>query len=221
MDKKFWVILTLVVAAIIGVFVLAGGKKTSGDSKFTGDPRQVQADDWTEGPVDAKVTLIEYGDFQCPGCGALFPALEQIKSELGDKFLFVFRHFPLTSIHPNAMAAHRAAEAAGKQGKFFAMHDLLYARQVQWSNAGNAASIFETFAQELGLNPEQFKTDVASQAVFDKIARYQDSGNQLGLTSTPSLILNGQKIDNPATMDELKQVLEDAISAVSGEPSAP
>ena len=221
MDKKFWLILTVVVAVIIGVFVLAGGKKTSGDSKFTGDPRQVQTDDWTEGPTGAKVTLIEYGDFQCPGCGALFPALEQIKAEMGDKFLFVFRHFPLTSIHPNAMAAHRAAEAAGQQGKFFAMHDLLYARQVQWSNASSAASIFETYASELALNAEQFKTDVASQEVFDKIARYQDSGNQLGLTSTPTLLLNGQKIDNPASVDELQQVLNDAISAAEGEAAAP
>lgn len=213
MGKKFWLILILVVAVLIGIFVLAGGKKTTGDTKFTGNPREVQTDDWTEGPRESSVVLIEYGDFQCPGCGALFPALEQIKSEIGDKFLFVFRHFPLTSIHPNAMAAHRAAEAAGTQGKFFEMHDLLYARQTEWSGASNAASIFETYAQQLSLNIDQFKTDVASQAVFDKISRYQDSGNQLGLTSTPSLLLNGQKIDNPATMDELKQVLEEAIDA--------
>lgn len=211
MDKKFLLILGVVVAAIIGVFVLAGGKQTSGDSKFTGDPKQIQSDDWTEGPIDAKVVLIEYGDFQCPGCGALWPALEQVKSEIGEDFLFVYRHFPLTSIHPNAMASHRAAEAAGKQNKFFEMHDLLFARQNEWSSASNAASIFETYAQELSLNIDQFKTDVASQAVFDKIARYQDSGSQLGLTSTPSLLLNGQKIDNPASFDELKTVLQEAI----------
>lgn len=219
MDKKFLLILGVVVAAIIGVFVLAGGKQATSDTKFTGDATQVQPDDWTEGPADAKVVLIEYGDFQCPGCGALWPALEQVKSELGDKFLFVYRHFPLVSIHPNAMASHRSAEAAGKQGKFFEMHDLLFGRQAQWSNSSNAAGIFETYAQELGLNIDQYKTDVASSEVFDKISKFMDSGTQLNLTATPSLLLNGQKIDNPASVDELKQVLEEAIAATDSQTS--
>lgn len=217
MDKRFALVLGIVIAVFIGIFVLSGGKQSAGDATFEGDPTQVQADDWAEGPRDAKVVLMEYGDFQCPGCATLFPALEQVKSELGDQFLFVYRHFPLTNIHPNAMAAHRAAEAAGKQGQFFGMHDLLFARQSQWSNASNASAIFESFAQELQLDLDQFKTDVASQEVFDRISQHLDSGNQLDISSTPTLFLNGAKIDNPATLDELKQIIQDAIDQAKAE----
>lgn len=217
MDKKFLAILGVVVAVLIGAFILAGGKEDGGDTKFTGDPTQVQADDWVEGPSDSEVVLIEYGDFQCPGCGALFPELEQVKAELGNQFLFVFRHFPLVSIHPNAMAAHRAAEAAGQQARFFEMHDILFTRQNEWSQASNASAIFEAYAEELQLNMDQFRTDVASEEVFARISMQMDSGNQLGISSTPSLLLNGQKIDNPANPGELKQVIQDAIDAANAE----
>lgn len=215
MDKRFMLILGLVVAVLIGVFLIAGGKESTGDAKFSGDPKAVQANDWTEGPSDAKVVLMEYGDFQCPGCGTLFPALEQVKEQFGSQFLFVYRHFPLTSIHPNAMAAHRAAEAAGRQGQFFPMHDILFTRQSQWSTASDASAIFETYAQELNLNLDQFKTDVASQEVFDVISQHMDSGNQLGIASTPTLLLNGEKITNPSTVEELTQVIQDAINTAN------
>lgn len=217
MDKKFMLILGLVVAVLIGIFLIAGGKEDGGGAAFTGDPKVVQSNDWKEGPADASVVLIEYGDFQCPGCGALFPALEQVKEELGSQFLFVFRHFPLTNIHPNAMAAHRAAEAAGIQGQFFAMHDMLFTRQSQWSSSSDASSIFETYAQELNINVDQFKNDVASQEVFDVISQQMDSGNQLGLSSTPSLLLNGEKIENPSSVEELTQVIQEAINAASAD----
>ncbi|HEX9679423.1 MAG TPA: thioredoxin domain-containing protein [Candidatus Saccharimonadales bacterium] len=216
MDKRFIAILIAVVAVMIGVFALSGGKSGTSNATFEGDPTQVQADDWAQGPADAKVTLIEYGDFQCPGCAALFPALEQVKQELGNEFRFIFRHFPLTSIHPNAMAAHRAAEAAGLQGKFWEMHNQLYQTQQVWSGVSNAPELFEGYAQELGLDMDKYRTDIASQTVFDQISKFQDSGNQLGLTSTPSLLLNGEVIPNPATIDDLRQLIQSAIDATNG-----
>lgn len=216
MDKRFWLILSGVVILMVGLFVLSGGKSDSGRATFEGNPREVQETDHIEGDPQSSVVLIEYGDFQCPGCGALFPALEQVKQEFGDQFAFVYRHFPLTNIHPNAMAAHRAAEAAGKQGQFFAMHDMLFARQQQWTNVTDAPSVFEGYAQELNLDMEQYAQDVASQEVFDAISRDQDSGNQLGVNSTPTLLLNGEQIATPRTAEELRQLIQDALNDADG-----
>lgn len=212
MDKKFWLILAGVVVLMIGLFALSGGKSDNGNSDFQGNAREIQPTDRVVGDPDSGVVLIEYADFQCPGCASVFPALQQVKQEFEGEFAFVFRHFPLTNIHPNAMAAHRAAEAAGKQGQFFEMHDILYARQQQWSTVSDAPSLFESYAEELQLNMDQYRTDVASQEVFDAISRDQDSGNQLGVNSTPTFLLNGEQISTPRTADELRQVLQDAIN---------
>lgn len=213
MDKRFWLILGAIVAVMIGLFALTGDSPETGNTDFSGNPREIQEFDHIEGEVDNKVVLIEYGDFQCPACAAIFPLVEQAKQEFSQDLTFVFRHFPLTSIHPNAMAAHRAAEAAGNQGQFFAMHDLLYARQQQWSQVTNAPDTFRGYAQELELNMEQYDADVASQEVFDAISRGQDSGQQLGFTGTPSFLLNGEEIDTPRSYEELQQLIQDAIDS--------
>ena len=215
MDKRFLLILGVVIAVFIGLVAMSGDSEDSG-ATFDGNPLEVQETDVTQGSAESGVTLIEYADFQCPGCGALFPALQQVKQDLDGQFLFVFRHFPLTTIHPNAMAAHRASEAARLQGKFWEMHDLLFARQQVWSNSNNAPQIFEGYAEELELDLEQYKTDVASQTVLDAIQTDRDSGNQLDISATPTLYLNGERIDTPRTVDELRQVLQAAIDAAAG-----
>lgn len=219
MDKRFWLILGGIVVLMIGLFTLSGGKPDTGNSDFSGNARQVQSTDHIEGNADNPVVLMEYGDFQCPGCGALFPVLEQIKQEFGQQLTFVFRHFPLTNIHPNAMAAHRAAEAAGQQDMFWQMHDLLFSRQQQWSTVSDAPSVFESYAQELELNMDQYAQDVASQAVFDAISRDQDSGNQLDISSTPSLLLNGERITTPGSAEELRQLIQAAVDQAETAPS--
>jgi protein-disulfide isomerase len=221
MDKKFGLILGVVVVGLIAIAALTGGGSSGGKVTFEGNPREIQPSDYTqpsyasvdEIPAD-EVVIIEYADFQCPGCAALWPVMDALKQDPDVAFTYVFRHFPLVNIHPNSMAAHRAAEAAGRQGNFFGMHDLLFQRQQQWSSATNAVAIFESYAEELGLNVEQFKTDAASQDVFDSISSDQDSGNQLNLTGTPTLLLNGEQIATPRTLDELKQQLLDAGAGV-------
>jgi protein-disulfide isomerase len=109
------------------------------------------------------------------------------------------------------MASHRAAEAAGLQGKFFEMHDLLFGRSLEWSSASNAGAIFESYALELSLDIEKFKSDVASETVFKAISFDQDSGNQLNISATPTLLLNGQEIPTPASVDELRQTIQATI----------
>lgn len=196
---------------MVGLFAVAGDKQSSNSSDFEGNPRTILDGDYIRGSTDAKVTIIEYADFQCPGCAALFPAIQQVEAEFGDDIAVVFRHFPLVSIHPNSMASHRAAEAAGLQGKFFEMHDLLFGRSLEWSSASNAGAIFESYALELSLDIEKFKSDVASETVFKAISFDQDSGNQLNISATPTLLLNGQEIPTPASVDELRQTIQATI----------
>lgn len=215
MDKRFMIILGLVIVGMISLFTFGGNNSSSSDSKFDGDPNQIQLNEAKlQGSASAPVKIIEFADFQCPGCAALFPALQQIKSEFPVDIQFAFRHFPLPpNIHPNAMAAHRAAEAARLQGKFWEMHDLLFQRQQLWSGSNNATQIFEGYAQEIGVDINQYRTDFISQAVLDSIQSDQEGGSRIGINSTPTLIINGQKIETPDSLDKLRQIVQDAINS--------
>lgn len=219
--KRFWIILAVLVLGLIAIFIFTKPKENPA-STFTGDAKQLQADDHVRNGRDKKVTLIEYGDFQCPSCGQYYPILKSLEETYKDQVSFVFRHFPLRSIHPNAQAAALAAEAAGKQGKFFEMHDKLFETQNVWGQvATNQQSLFEGYAQELGLNIEQFKNDYKSSDTANRINRDISSGSQFNISGTPTFILNGEKIESPAGLDEFKKVLDDAIKKAGGTPPAP
>ncbi|MCL4360334.1 DsbA family protein [Patescibacteria group bacterium] len=167
----------------------------------------------------ARATLVEFADYQCPACGAYYPVVKQVVSEFTGKLNFVFRNFPLDQ-HPNAKPAAYAAEAAGRQGKFWQMHDLIYTNQVKWSDSPDAAAIFEGYAKTLGLNMDHYKKDVASQAVSAMIDRDVSDATALGVDATPTFYLNGVKLDNPAAIDDfrtaVKKALETAVKKTSG-----
>lgn len=154
------------------------------------------ASEWVKGSEEATVELVEYGDFQCPACGAVHPLIKQLHEEFEDDLKIVFRHFPLTQIHPNALPAARAAEAAGVQGKFFEMHDKLFENQGEWSNTRNTSEIFERYASEIGIDVEQYKTDVSSDPVKDKVSAHTTLGIRAGVQGTPTFILNGETLGN-------------------------
>jgi len=181
--------------------------------------------DRVQGPADAAATLIEFSDFECPACGNIFPVIEAAQEEFGDDLRVVFRHFPLTSLHPNANAAHRASEAAHAQGKFFEMHDLLYERQSAWAAATSGLStsevigLFESYASQLGLDMDQYREDVSSSELFDNITRHQDAGNQLNISATPTLLLNGELIDTPPDASSFFDTIRAAIDASGGNSS--
>ena len=122
-----------------------------------------------EGNTKSGITLVEYGDYQCPFCGQYFPIVKQVQAEFNDQIAFQFRNFPLVSVHQNAFAGARAAEAAALQGKFWEMHDLLYQNQSQWSEGGDPTSFFKQYALQLGLNVDQFNKDYASTKVNNAI----------------------------------------------------
>ena len=211
MNKQFFAIIVIVIAALVGVFALTGGNNK--DNANGGGNGDAQPSNHVTGNTSAKVNLTEYGDFQCPACKSYYPIVKEIKQQYGDKIAFQFRHFPLTQIHPNAFVASRAAEAAGKQGKFFEMHDLLYENQDTWASSKNPSSTFESYAQSLGLNVEQFKTDSASAEVAGVINADVKNAQALGATSTPTFALNGKKIDkNPTSMEEFKKLIDDELA---------
>lgn len=216
MDRTKWIIFIIIVLGVFGVLIFLNQR--SGDD-FEGDPGKVisygDITDRQYGSPEQKVTLIEYGDFQCPTCRSMYPSVKQLKETYKDKLTFVFRDLPLTNIHPNALAAATAAEAAGQQNKFWEMHDILYENQSAWQSAGvdERGSIFEKYAEELKLNLEQFKKDLSSPAVNEKINRDRASARKLGATSTPTFVLNGQVLSEQTSVngDELKKAVEKAL----------
>ncbi|PIR41542.1 MAG: hypothetical protein COV31_00330 [Candidatus Yanofskybacteria bacterium CG10_big_fil_rev_8_21_14_0_10_46_23] len=218
MKKLLFGILGAVIMIVIlwGIFKLAQTPAVPLDSTVF----EVRATDNVEGLATASVTLIEYSDFQCPACASYFPILEQLKAQFPNDLKFVYRHLPLISIHPNALGSAQAAEAAGLQGKFFEMHYILFSRQAQWSGQRNPDSLFEAYAQELGLNLEKFKEDLDSGQTRDRVNADLNEARALGLNATPTFFLNGVAIGTPQGLEPFAQLVQSAIEAtrVNGSP---
>lgn len=162
---------------------------------------------------DVVVTLEEFGDYQCPMCGTLHPSLKQMKQDFGQNLNFVFRNFPLTSVHKNAMAAAQAAEAARMQDHFWEMHDLLYENQDLWKDDVNPRAVFLTFAGDLGLDKSRFVRDMDGDQVKLRIEVDQSAGTQLGVNGTPTVLIEGRElrpeVTNPA---EIRKGIEFYLS---------
>ena len=163
MSKLFWAILGITVAALVGIFVISNRSSNDQANQTPQNPQEITAEDHVEGNPNAKVTLIEYVDFQCSACKNAYPIVKRINQEYSDRLRFVVRHFPLSNIHPNGFAASRAAEAAAAQNQFFAMHNLLYEKQDDWASSTQAQRLFEEFANQLGFDLGQFKEAYGSK----------------------------------------------------------
>jgi len=148
----------------------------------------VSGNDHIQGNASAALELVEYGDYQCPFCGAAYPIIKKIQRTLGDNLKFVFRNFPLAEMHPNAFNAAVAAEAAGLQGKFWKMHDIIYENQeaLAWDD------LF-AYAKSLGLDLERFKKDISKQEIADRVENDFEGGIRSGVNGTPSFYINGKK----------------------------
>lgn len=168
----------------------------------------VSENDWVGSNKGAQITLIEYSDFQCPACAAYHPLIKRLIAEQGDKFRFVYRHFPLSQ-HLNAKPTAYAAEAAGRQGQFWEMHDLIFERQTEWAKANNADELLLGYATTLGLIIDQFTSDYRSSAVRDKVEADFQSGLSAGVNSTPTFFLNGRRIQ-PRNYQEFVELIQQA-----------
>jgi protein-disulfide isomerase len=208
MSKRFLVILAAIFIGFMGFLFVSKSKSGSPGS----GEQATSTSSYAVGEAKKGVTLVEYGDFECSACAQYYPLIKQVKEKYGDDIAFQFRHFPLTQIHQHAMAAHRAAEAAGRQDKFWEMHDLLFEQQKTWAQSSDPKIIFEDYAAQLGLNVEQFKEDYKSADVAGVINADVAEGNKLGVKSTPAFFLNGKKIENPSSLDEFSKVIDQAIA---------
>ncbi len=166
----------------------------------------VSPHDHAEGPVDAPLNLVEYGDYQCPYCGAAYPVVKRLQKTLGKKLRFVFRNFPLTQMHPYALIAAQAAEAAALQGKFWEMHDLLFEEQNLLK-----LEIIPSWAKRIGLNLEQFEKNIKQAVVEKRIKEDRQSGIRGGVNGTPTFFINGTRHDGPYDYNSLLAALESAL----------
>jgi protein-disulfide isomerase len=158
--------------------------------------------DHAEGPASARVTLVEYADFECPACAEAFPVIKAARQAFGQNLRFVFRHFPLRSSHPNALGASKAAEAAAAQQRFWEMHDRLFRHQTQLD-----PDSLRGHARQLGLDLERFERDMADHDVETRIRQDLTSGAHSGVRGTPGLFINGQRYDGPRSRAALIGVL--------------
>jgi protein-disulfide isomerase len=156
----------------------------------------------TKGPAGAQVTVVEFSDFQCPFCGRVTPTLDQVQETYGDDVRIVFKHLPLR-IHPNAPKAHAAAEAAKGQGKFWEMHDLIFANQRELTEEK-----FIGYAQQLGLDVERFKKDLASSEVAKRVEADVAEAARLGVTGTPGFFINGKFFSGAKPFSEFKRMID-------------
>jgi len=206
-----WAIIAVVViGSIFGIVKLASKSQTAGSDNLAITVSAINDNENIKGEKEAAATLIEYSDFQCPACGSYYPIVKKVTEDLSAKVRFAYRHFPLPQ-HKNAKLAATVAEAAGRQGKFWEMHDLIFQNQSDWSEEKNAAILFAKYAQDIGLDLARFQTDIASDDIKAKIENDYQSGVKAGVNSTPSFFLNGKKLNNPRNYDEFKNAIEQAL----------
>ncbi len=209
-----------------GIFLLSKGSASSNPSatsipqKITSE-RLVRDDSPVNGTKDAPVTVVEFGDFQCPACGAAYPIVEKVLNEYPGKIRLVFRHFPLQQ-HQNALPASKAAEAGSVEGKFWMMYNLLYTNQAKWSVEGDPTNTFLSYADEIKMDREKFKTAMNDSKIMDKINRDKDDGNALGVTATPTFFVNGIKLQGVPSYEDFKSLIDSELakSASSNLPTA-
>jgi protein-disulfide isomerase len=200
-DLPFVIIAAVLVAAVGGGFMMFRSAQPQSPTTPTPAGGSVATS-------KGVVTIDEYGDYQCPPCGALHPIIKTLKGEYGDRIQFAFHHFPLTQIHSHALDASYAAAAAGLQGKFWEMHNLLYEKQSEWSEVGDFRPIALEFARKIGLDLPRFTRDIDGIQVVTIISEDMQRGALLGVSGTPTVFINGQLIhsDNFSTEGLRKEI---------------
>lgn len=198
---------------IIGIFVIAVGllfalsRGGGGGLVPVMESAKVHPLDYVKGNASSTVVIMEYSDFQCPACRAYLPLTRQVTQEYGDKIAFVYRSFPLTSIHFNSELAARAAEAARKQGKFWEMHDILFEKQLEWEKESDVMKYFESYATLIGISVDRFRIDFNSDEVKNFVRAEMAFGRKIGINGTPTFYINGKKIDNPQSIEQFRAAI--------------
>lgn len=202
-----------VIGIIVAAIVVIGGFLWLTKPKPTNLSTTAKPSTHIDGTGSKKVTLVEYGDYQCPACGAYYPIVKAMFVTHKDQIYLQFRNFPLESLHQNARAGARAAEAANIQGKFWEMHDALYEGQQTWGTSSDPFSYFSGYAKQVGVaDMTKFAADYKSSAVNDIINADLKEGGKFQITGTPTFILDGKKIENPRDAVAFNKLIDDEIA---------
>lgn len=212
-DKKVMIWIGIITIAIIGfgAYFLSRPPKPADETPKTANTEVLYSD--TTNQIKAKeekAVLVEFGDFQCPACASYHTLTKKLLEEYKDNLTFVFRNYPLGQ-HKFANSSAYAAEAAGKQGKYFEMFDRLYENQAKWTNQNNAEEIFKEYAKEIGLDMAKYDQDVKSDEVKKKVEKDRTDGNLLGVNSTPTFYLNGEKLSSVRSYEDFQTLVKAAF----------
>ncbi len=215
MSKQFLGVIVAIIVIFFGVYYFSShGTKTASTSNSSAS--SAKPSDHVEGQGSTGVTLVEFGDYECPFCGEYYPTVKAIVKQYFSQITFQFVNFPLVTIHPNAFAGARAAEAASMMGQFWQMHDLLYQNQNQWVSASNPLPYFMLYAKSLGLNTNTFVKDYNSEAVNNVINADITKGNNLGIDATPTFYLDGKQIQPANSITAFQTLINAAIAKKTG-----
>ncbi len=209
MGKGFWAVLGLIVVVMVGV-VIAFGDRDSAPREVIENPHEITEEDNAVGPSDAPITLVKYSDFQCPACEVGYRALKDIKVEFADDLQFVYRHSPFLT---QAYDAARASEAAARQDMFWQMHDMLFERQSQWSGNANIRSLFESYAEELDMDVDQYREDFENAG--SRVERDVAIRDQIDVIGTPTYFINGERLpENPQTSERFAEIISEYLADI-------
>ena len=214
--KPFLVVTVLVCSALAVALFLA--HRSQGDepspkpaNSIIGTKSAPTTKGWSRGNPAAKTVLIEFADFQCGSCGRASVVVGELIKKHAEELLLVFKHFPLEVVHRNALIASQAAEAAGKQYKFWEMYELLFKHQVDWANVPDAQTFFLNYAAELQIDLDKFQRDLWDSELRDKIYKDVLEGQMVQVTQTPTFFLNGVRMPSTKSEAEFEQLITDAI----------
>jgi protein-disulfide isomerase len=171
----------------------------------------VGPNDHTQGDPDAPITLVEYGDYECPHCGRAYPIVKRVQQHFGERLLFAFRNFPLNHTHPNAESAAEAAEYAATQGRFWEMHDLLYENQDRLGS-----DLYEKLATEIGLDPDAIISSLDAGEFTGRVRADFMSGVRSGVNGTPTFFINGERYDGPFDYPALVGAINAVLASSEG-----
>lgn len=206
MNGKGWILGVVLVVGILGAAVIFGKDNSSTIANSQGSQNYY-------GNAESPVTVTEFVDFQCEACYAYYPGVKEVKETYKDRVQFRVRNFPIVSGHQFAMQAAKSAEAAAIQGKYWEMHDKIFEGQKIWEQTQNPQSYFDQYAEEIGLNMEQYNSDKISPEVSAVINKDLADVKEIGGNGTPTFAINGEKVENPGpSVEALSKMIDDALA---------
>ncbi len=211
--KQVGIFVGVIVILLVAMYIMVSFSSPEGNfSEMDDEDREllnIRDDDFVKGNPEASVVIVEYSDFQCPACASYYPLVKFLVEEDLDGIAFTYRYFPLPQFE-NARLSSRASYAAGNQGRFWEMHDLIFDMQDEWARESDAEELFIGYAEDLDLNIDQFIEDMNSSEANNRINKDLSDASVLGVNSTPTFFVNGEKISNPESYEEFKSIIDNA-----------